>query len=73
MVNTHYLAGAMESELEINIYLQEDISREQALNLKTNFEGINGCAELVFVSKEEGLKALEDRFGKETSLLQAMG
>lgn len=73
VVNTHYLATSMESELEINIYLQNEITREQALNLKTQFSGLPGVGNLTFVPREEGLKSLEERFGKDTNLLQALG
>lgn len=73
VVNTHYLATAMESELEVNIYLQGDIQREQALNMKKQFAALPGVASIDFVSKEDGLKSLEERFGKDTNLLQALG
>lgn len=73
VVNTHYLATAMESELEVNIYLQKDITAEQAQNMKRNFETLPGVAILTFISKEDGLKSLEERFGKDTNLLQALG
>ncbi|MCR4441628.1 MAG: permease-like cell division protein FtsX [Peptococcaceae bacterium] len=73
VMNTHHLAKAMESELEINVYLKNEVTREQALALKEQFAGIPGTAEVIFVSKEEGLKVLEERFGKETDLLEALG
>ena len=74
VLNTHYLAGAMESELEINAYILTEIPREQALAMKSQFEAIPGVAEIIFVPKEEGLKGLEERFGQEeTNLLEALG
>lgn len=74
VLNTHYLAAAMESELEINVYILQDITREQALQMQEKFAAIPGVAEIVFVPKEEGLKGLEERFGKEdTNLLEALG
>jgi len=73
VLNTHYLASVMESELEINVYLLDEVNREQALGMKSRFEAIPGVSEITFVSKEEGLKGLEERFGQETGLLEAMG
>ena len=74
VLNTHYLAGAMESELEINAYILTDVPREQALLMGSKLEAIPGVAEIVFVPKEEGLKGLEERFGEEgTNLLEALG
>lgn len=73
VVNTHYLAATMESELEINVYLKTEITREQALEMKEQFQALSGVAALTFVPKEEGLKSLEERFGKDTNLLEALG
>lgn len=73
VINAHYLATAMESELEVNVYLQVDIKDDQALNMKKEFEALNGVDKVTFVSKDEGLKALEERFGKDTNLLEALG
>jgi len=73
VINTHYLATTMESELEINIYLNSDVTREQAEGMKAELAGLPGVESVTFVSKEEGLKSLEERFGKDTDLLQALG
>lgn len=73
VVNTQHLAVVMESELEVNVYLLPEVTRDQALEMRSTFEAIPGIAELTFIPKEEGLKGLQERFGSETDLLQAMG
>lgn len=73
VLNTHHLATAMESELEINIYLHEGLTPEQSSELKTQFESLPGVATITFVSKEEGLKNLEERFAEDTNLVEALG
>lgn len=73
VINSNYLATVMESELEINVYLNDDVAREEAELMKDVFAGIAGVAEVVFVPREEGLKMLEDRFGENTNLLEALG
>lgn len=73
VINTNYLAAVMESELEINVYINQDVPREQAAAMKDVFAGIDGVAEVIFVPREEGLKLLEERFGEETNLLAALG
>lgn len=73
VVNTQYLTSVMEAELEINVYLQEKVTREQALELKSAFAQIPGVTETVFVPKEEGLKNLEERFGAESDLVKVLG
>lgn len=73
VINSNYLAAVMESELEINVYLKDDVAREEAESMKEVFTSIAGVAEVVFVPREEGLKMLEDRFGENTNLLEALG
>ena len=73
VLNTQYLATTMESELEINAYLQLDVPRDKALAMKKQLESLEGVAQVTFVPKEEGLKLLEERFGKDTDLLKALG
>lgn len=73
VLNTQYLADTMEAELEINLYLKPELTREQGLNLKNQIAAISGLDEIKFVPKEEGLKSLEERFGKDTNIMQAMG
>lgn len=73
VINSNYLATVMESELEINVYLKDDVAREEAEGMKEVFASIAGVAEVVFVPREEGLKMLEDRFGESTNLLEALG
>lgn len=73
VINSNYLAAVMESELEINAYLKDDVPREEAEGMKEVFASISGVAEVVFVPREEGLKMLEDKFGESTNLLEALG
>lgn len=73
VLNSHYLVGVMESELEINAYLNKIVTREEALNLRRQFEAIDGVEQVTFVSKEEGLKGIQERFGEGFNILEVMG
>jgi cell division transport system permease protein len=73
VLNSQHLANVMESELEINAYIKKDLTREDALNLRRKFEAIGGVAQVTFVSKEEGLKGLQERFGEDASIVDALG
>ncbi len=73
VINSNYLAEVMESELEINVYLQDELPREEAEAMKDVFAALPGVFETTFIPREEGLKTLEDRFGDSTNLLEALG
>lgn len=72
VLNANYLANKMESELEVNAYLLKEVTREQALNMKTKLEALDGVVEVIFVSKEDGLKALESRMDEDANLEEAL-
>ena len=73
VLNSEHLTGVMESELEINAYLKQEVTREDALNLRRELEAVDGVAEVIFVAKEDGLKGLQERFGEDTSIIDALG
>lgn len=73
VLNSENMAAAMESELEINAYLKQEITREEALNLRPEFEGVAGVAKVTFVPKEEGLQGLQERFGEDTDIVDTLG
>jgi cell division transport system permease protein len=72
VINADYIAVAMESELEINVYLRSDADTNRAVELKQAFELMEEVASAVFVSKDEGLKTLNQRFGQTVNLLEAL-
>ncbi len=73
VLNTEYLASTMESELEINVYLEKELTRDAALEIKDKIQKVSGVEEAVFIAKEEGLEDMEERFGEESDLLQSLG
>jgi cell division transport system permease protein len=66
------MAGAMESELEINIYLRTDADSNRAVELKRTLERMEEIRTAVFVSKDEGLRLLNERFGAEVDLAETL-
>lgn len=70
--NSEYMAGNMEDELEVIVYLNSDVTREDALALEPAFHEITGFESAVFVPKEEALADMSTRFD-ETNLAEALG
>jgi cell division transport system permease protein len=73
VVNSQNLLSTMESQVEINVFLQTDLEREDALALQKKIEKIPGFESLEFISKEDALELMQGRFGKETDILKALG
>jgi cell division transport system permease protein len=72
VINADHIAGAMESELEINVYLRTDVDSNRAVELKRTFELMEEVQEAAFVSKDEGLQSLNERFGTEVDLSETL-
>ena len=70
--NSEYIARNMEDELEVVVYLNSDVSREDALALEPAFHEITGFESATFVPKEDALDDMSSRFD-ETNLAQALG
>jgi len=73
VVNSQYLVSTMESQVEINVFLQLDLDRQDALALQKDFEKMPGFEDLEFISKEKALEIMQERFGKDTDILKALG
>ncbi|MDD2402877.1 MAG: permease-like cell division protein FtsX, partial [Clostridia bacterium] len=73
VLNSQHLAGTMESELEINAYINKNVTREDALNLRREIEAVQGVEEVAFVSKEEGLSSIQEKLGEDADIVGTVG
>ncbi len=72
-LNSQYMASSMEEQLEIIVFLRDDVTRDDALALETKIRALEGYKEDVFVPKEDALMLMGDKFGGETILTEALG
>ncbi|KJS83459.1 MAG: hypothetical protein JM58_12600 [Peptococcaceae bacterium BICA1-8] len=72
VLNSQYLVSTMESQVEINVFMQLDLDRQDALAFQKNIEKIPGFQSLEFVSKEDAMSIMQDRFGKDTDILKSL-
>lgn len=70
--NSNYMAGNLEDELEVIVYLNTDVTRDEALALEPAMKAITGFESLEFVPKEVALEEMSTRFD-ETNLAEALG
>ena len=70
--NSEYMARNLEEELEVIVYLNTDVTREEALALEPAIKDIEGYESSVFVPKEDALAEMSTRFD-ETNLAEALG
>ena len=70
--NSEFMTKNMEEELEIIVFLNEDVSREKALAMEPELQKLTGFKEAVFVPKEDALADMSSQFEK-TNLAEATG
>lgn len=62
-LNVNYLAQQIEQQVEIRVYLDVNITKEQTASLQTEIASIANVANVTFISKDEGLNYLRDKLG----------
>ena len=72
-LNSQYATNEMEDQLEIIVFLEDKISREEAIAMESKFQQIEGLREVIFVPKEDALENMGDKFENTTSLTEALG
>jgi cell division transport system permease protein len=72
--NVNHMVTTVESELEINAYIDRSYSREKALELYQQIhDSLPGVSQVSFVTKEEALIILQGRFGPGADLVGTVG
>lgn len=70
--NLTNLAGSLESQVEISVYLQDELTSEQVDQLAQDFTAIPQMATVKYVSKEEALLRLRDWYGQSADFLAGL-
>ncbi len=71
-INSSLFLKNLESQLEIVVYLEDNISKAELNNLKSNITSIDGIKEVKFVSKEEAYQRLSEDLGEQKDILSAI-
>jgi len=71
-INSSLFLKNIESQLEIVVYLEDNISKAELNNLKSNITSIDGIKEVKYVSKEEAYQRLSKDLGEQKDILSAV-
>ncbi|MEB3102371.1 permease-like cell division protein FtsX [Ferviditalea candida] len=64
-LNVNYLADQIEKQVEIRVYLDVNLPKDQIPVLQNQIGSIPEVSKVTFVSKEEGYRILKEKLGKE--------
>ena len=72
-LNTNNLAQYLESQVQITVYMQDDIDDSVLEATRTRLEGLPGVQKVTAVTKDEALERFKERLGEQQNLLNALG
>ena len=72
VLNVDYLATMLESQVEVKVYLDDDLSYEIKNTMIEDIKDLSGVKDCVFLSKEEALKDFNEQLGDNSCLLEGL-
>ncbi|MDU2063555.1 MAG: permease-like cell division protein FtsX [Sporomusaceae bacterium] len=73
VLNLNHMASILESQVEISVYLKDNLSDKDMREVGTKLTKVSGVTEVLFVSKEDALVKFKQRLGEQQGLLTALG
>lgn len=73
VLNLNNMASALESQVQISVYLQDGLSDFEMREVGTRITKLPGVVQVNFISKEDAMKRFKERLGEQQSLLNALG
>lgn len=64
MLNADYLAEQLESEMEIRVFLRDDLSQQDILAIGELIKETSGVIDVEYIPKEKGLEKLKESYKK---------
>lgn len=73
VLNMNNMAASLESQVQISVYLQDDLSSVEVQDIGKKIEKLPGVNQTIFVSKQEALNRFKQRLGEQQGMLNALG
>lgn len=72
VLNMNKMAESLESQVQINVYLETSVDREQARDIESDLKELEGVQAVTFVTKDEAMEKFKERLGDQKTLLEAL-
>ena len=73
VLNMNRLASTLESQVQINVYIEDKVSDTNRSYIADDINQLSGVESVTFISKDEALERLKKRLGDQDYLLDALG
>ena len=72
VVNLNNLASHLESQVQISIYLKDNLTTPQVMELGKKLKALPDLKEIEFVTKDEAMKRFKERLGEQQHLVDSL-
>lgn len=72
ILNLNKMADTLESQVQISVYLKDDLSQEEIDETKETLSKIEGLQDIKFITREEAMGNFKERLGDQQFLLDAL-
>lgn len=72
ILNLNKMADTLESQVQISVYLKDDLSQEEIDETKETLSKIEGLQDIKFTTREKAMKNFKERLGDQQFLLDAL-
>jgi len=73
VMNMTKMASALESQVQISVYLSDEVSDDSRKELEKKLQSMNRISKVEYINKTQALKILQDRLGEQKKILDALG
>lgn len=73
IANMTNLASELESQVQISVYLKDELKTQDQENIKNKLKNLTNVTEVRYISKEEAFQTLQRRLGEKQKILEALG
>lgn len=72
ILNLNKMADTLESQVQISVYLKDDLSQDEIDATKNTLNNIDGIQNIKYVTRDEAMKNFKERLGDQKFLLDAL-
>lgn len=72
VLNLNNMANTLESQVQVSVYLQEDLSELEIREVGTRITKLPGVNQVTYIDKEEAMIRFKERLGDQQSILKAL-
>lgn len=73
VLNMNRMASFLESQVQISVYLKDDLSKEDIRGIGNDIRDLQGIDTVEYISRADAEKRLRERLGEQAYLLDALG